>query len=566
MIRQPICVILGHVDHGKTTILDSLRSTRIAEKEAGKITQAISSHKLTKQKIKEITKKTTNLEIKVPGILFIDSPGHEAFTSLRSRGGNLADIAILVVDINEGLKPQTKESIEILKKYKTPFLIAANKIDLIHGWQNLDLPLIKSIESQSDRVKEELETKLYKIVSDLSYHSLNADRFDRVQDYTKQGAIVPLSAKTKQGLPELILVMVGLAQKYLEDSLKTDSKGPAKATVLEITEERGLGTALETIVYDGIIKKNDTIVIGTKNEPIVTKVKVLLDSETKQPLSETKAAANVKIIPLNSEDIVAGMPLLVAQDNEEELKEQIKKEVEQIIIETDKEGIIVKADNLGSLEAITSILKDKKIRIKKTGIGDINKKDITEATSMQENIEKVILGFNVKSLEDSKEVKILTNNIIYKLIEDLEKFQEETKNKEEAKELENIVRPCKMVILKDCIFRQSNPAVVGAEIIAGSLKTKTPVTKTGKPLTEVKEIQLEKKSISLAEEGKQVAISLPNVTAGRQVSEEDILYSNIPQEDFKKLKKFLKYLTESEKRTLKEFVELKRQENPLWGI
>ncbi len=567
MIRQPICVILGHVDHGKTTILDSLRSTKVAEKEAGRITQAISSYKLTPQRIKELIEKITKgLEIKIPGILFIDSPGHEAFTSLRKRGGNLADIAILVIDINEGIKPQTKESIEILKQYKTPFLIAANKVDLINGWQVNKEPIIASIGLQSERVKVELEEKIYRIVGDLSNFSLSSDRFDRVYDYRKQVAIVPLSAKTMQGLAELVLVMIGLAQKYLEEELKTNVEGPGKATILEIKEEKGLGLSFDTIVYDGIIRKNDKIIIGTTSEPIITRVKALLDMETKKPISEAFAATNVKVIPVEGEGTLSGMPLLVIKNNEEELKKKVKEEINEILIATDREGIVIKADNLGSLEALIKIIKEKEIKIKKADIGEINKKDIAEASAMKLPELKVILGFNVKAVEESKEVKIITNNIIYKLIEDLEKFQEESKNLEEAKVLDNLVKPCKIQIVKDCIFRESNPAIVGIEVLAGTLKTKMPLTKTGKPLTEVKEIQLEKKAVSEAVEGKQAAIALPKVIAGRQIKEEDVLYADIPQEDFKKMKKFLKYLTQSEKQTLKEFAELKRQDNPLWGV
>lgn len=567
MIRQPICVILGHVDHGKTTLLDSLRSSKVAEKEAGRITQAISSYKLSSQRIKEVTEKVTKkLEIKIPGILFIDSPGHEAFTSLRKRGGNLADIAILVIDINEGIKPQTKESIEILKQYKTPFLIAANKVDLISGWQVNNPSIIKSIELQSEGAKTQLEEKVYSIVGELSHFGLNSDRFDRVYDYRKQVAIIPLSAKTMQGLAELMLVMIGLAQKYLGEELKTNVKGPAKATILEVKEEKGLGLALDTIVYDGIIRKNDKVIIGTTSEPIITRVKALLDTETKKPLKEAFAAANIKVIPVEGEGTLAGMPLLVINNNESELRKKIKEEIEEILITTDKEGIIIKADNLGSLEALIKIIKEKGIKIKKADIGEINKKDIVEASAMKVPELKIILGFNVKATEENKEIKIITNNIIYKLVEDLEKFQEWSKNLEEAKALDSLVKPCKIQIVKDCIFRESNPAIVGIQVLAGNLKTRMPLTKTGKPLTEVKEIQLEKKAVSQVEEGKQAAIALPKVVAGRQIKEEDILYADIPQEDFRKIKKFLKYLTESEKRTLKELAELKRQENPLWGI
>ncbi len=418
MIRQPICVLLAHVDHGKTSILDSIRETSVAEKEAGGITQNITAHSIELKKIKEtcgdLLKK---IKLTIPGILFIDSPGHEAFTTLRKRGGNIADIAILVIDINEGAKPQTLEAIEILKKYKTPFIVAANKIDRVGGYNPQNKPILQNIQEQSDHVIADIETKLYKIVQTLHENEFQSERFDRVKDYTKQIAIVPCSAKTKDGLPELLMILAGLAQKFLERSLETDLEKPAKGTILEVTEEKGVGKTLDVVIYYVKIKQHDTILIGTLDKPIKTKVKCLFKYE-KGKLKEKKevhASAAIKISSPDLEETIPGMPIRVANENESRISKELQQEIEEVTIDTDNEGIIAKADTLGSLEALISLLKDKDIKIKKAEIGNITKNDIAEASSNEDPLNKVVVGFNVKILEESQEVKTITNNVVYKI-------------------------------------------------------------------------------------------------------------------------------------------------------
>ena len=263
-IRQPIVTVAGHVDHGKTTILDSIRKTGIQETEAGGITQKIS---FTKVPIENIKKRCPNIEkqklkLDIPGFLFIDTPGHAAFTNLRKRGGNLADVAILVVDINEGFKPQTIESVEILKQYKTPFIIAANKIDLIPGWNSSKKkPLMKNIQEQTLNVQQELDKRLYELVGKVHEKGFGSERFDRIDDYTKQIAIIPVSAKTGEGLPEMLMMLTGIAQRFLEQCLQCQVDGPAKGTVLEVKEEKGIGTTMDVIIYDGSLAKGDMFVV-----------------------------------------------------------------------------------------------------------------------------------------------------------------------------------------------------------------------------------------------------------------------------------------------------------------
>ncbi len=587
MMRQLIITVVGNVDSGKTQLLDTIRSTAIVESEPGKITQCIGCSHIPLDTINRICGallQKHSLDIKIPGFVVIDTPGHAAFTNLRKRGGNLADIAILVIDVNEGIKPQTIECIDILKQYKTPFVVALNKIDLLPGWRQIqESNLLEGIKKQNENVMLFLEKRLYEIVGRLSGLGFNAERFDRVEDYTKQVAIIPISAKTGEGLPELLVVLTGLAQKFLEESLKVDIKGNAKGTVLEVKEEKGLGTTIDVIIYDGSLKKNDTIVIGSLVEPVVTKVKALLepvplaemrDKKAKfRSVSRVQAATGVKIYAPELEGVIAGMPLRGSLPADiEKVKEEIQKEVEEVIIEMDKQGIVIKADSLGSLEALTKLLKERNIEIKKASIGNISKKDISDAEISYEKdpLQAAILGFNVDAMPDAKvpqNVKVLTSNIIYKLIEDFDKWQSDERKRIDAKEIEGLCMPCKIQVLQGYVFRQSNPAVVGVEVLAGTLKAGTPLMKSdGIAITEAKSIQHEQENIEKAEKGKRVAVSLPNATIGRNIHEGDILYSSVPEGHFRKFKESKKLLSPEEISVLKEIAEIMRKQSPMWGI
>ena len=567
MLRQPIVSLLGNIDSGKSSIIEKVKGISITKSEAGGITQAIASFNVSIEVIQKICGSLLSTKsITLPGLVFIDLPGHAAFSNLRKRGGTLADIAIVVIDINEGILPQTIESIEILKEAKTPFIVALNKIDLINAWQKKSDSLIQNIKSQPESVQQNLDNKIYELVGKFYELGFNAERYDRVEDFTKTIALVPCSAKSEEGLPELLMMLVGLAQKFLETTLETDTESQGQGTILEVKEEKGLGKTLNVIIYDGKIKLNDQIVIGSLTEPIVTKIKAILVPENKslKNIKEATAAIGVKIITPSSEDIIPGMPIKVANENLESIKEEIQKEVQETTLEIDEEGIITKANSLGSLEALIHLLKEKNIKIKRASIGEISKKDVAEASSESNPLNKVILGFMVKKPLQA-DIPIITNEVIYKLIEDFEAWKTETSLELEKESLKDIIRPCKFKILSGCIFRVNNPAIVGVEILGGILKPNTPIMKD-KYLTDIKGIQLEGKNIEQAEKGKQVAISMPNITAGRQINEEDMLYTDLKESDFRTLKKLKKYLNGDEIEILKEISEIKRKENPMWGV
>ena len=458
-----------------------------------------------------------------------------------------------------------------------------NKIDLLPGWKpNSKTGLLENINKQNENAMLLLEKKLYDVVGRISEFGFNAERFDRVEDYTKQIAIIPISAKAGEGLAELLMVITGLSQRFLEQSLKVDVKGNAKGTILEVKEEKGLGTTADVILYDGSLKQNDIVVIGSLDEPVSTKIKALFeplplaemrDKKAKfKPVNEIAAATGVKISAPELDKVVAGMPLRSClADEVSKVKEEIKKEIAEVIIETDNQGIVIKADSLGSLEALIQILRGKGINIKRASIGSISKKDISDADSAYEKepLQSVVLGFNVKSMPGtrSKNAKVICSNVIYKLLEDFEKWQSDERRRLESKEIEGLHRPCKIVLLKGYVFRQNNPAIAGVEVLAGTLAAGTPLMKNdGIAITEAKSMQQEQENIEKAEKGKQVAVSLPDVTIGRQLNEGDILYSAVPEEHFRKFKEFKNLLSQEEINLLKEIAEIMRKSNPMWGV
>ncbi len=580
MLRQPIVAVLGHVDHGKTTLLDKVRQTAIAAKEAGGITQAIGTTEIPLETIKDISKNILSLfkfDISIPGLLFIDTPGHEAFISLRKRGGSIADIAVLVVDINEGIMPQTEESMQILKNTKTPFVVALNKIDKIQGWHTHEESFLKNYEKQQDVTKEIFEERFYNIISQLSHHGFESERFDRVQDFKKTVTIVPLSGKTGEGIPELLAILSALAQQFLKHKLEKTEQ--SAGMILDVKDVTGLGAAIDCIIYDGKIAKNDFLVLS--KPPMIAKIRALLmpeplrDMRTEKKfrsVEEVSAAAGVKIAAPGLESVVAGSQIRTAKTFEEAemLLNELEKEIEEVEIVTEKDGLILKADTLGSLEALINIFN--KYPIKEATVGNITKRHVISAEANTEPSTKAVIVFNVHPSEEvlkmaqDKKIKTFIANVIYRLLEDYEKWVEEEKEATKKKELDTITRPGKILILPGCIFRASNPAIVGCDVISGSVKAGYKLFKEDKAIGEIKQVQSQGKSIAEAKIGDKVAISIDGPTVGRQINESDVLYTDISEEDYRKLKKFEKLLAENEVKLMEEIKEIKRKYNPRWGL
>ena len=589
-IRQPIVCVLGHVDTGKTLLLDQIRKTSVQAREVGGMTQHIGASFFPIETLREIAGpflKMIGGEIRIPGLLVIDTPGHEAFANLRRRGGGIADIAILVIDVLKGFEAQTYEVIEILRSRKTPFLVAVNKIDRIPGWRSYpNAPFLESYRMQEPAVKQELDEHLYRIIGEFSRLSFRADRFDRIRDFTRTVALIPTSAKTGEGIPELIAVLAGLTQQYLQKRLQTTS-GPAKGTILEVREEVGLGVTVNAIIYDGILRRGDIIVLGGKEKPIVTTVRAILMpkplDEIRDPrekfssVEEVSAAAGVKIVAPNLEDALAGAPIYAvpSEDKIGEYIKEVSEEIEKIRILTEIDGVVLKADALGSLEAIAESLTRNGVPIRLADVGDVSKRDVMEALIVREKepLYGVILAFNVKVLPDAEEeakthhIPIFWHNIIYHLIDDYLKWMKSEKETRERSEFERLIKPAKIRVLPGYVFRRSKPAIFGVEILAGHIKPRMRLmTAEGRDVGEILQIQDKGAPISYAEKGRQVAISMDKPVVGRHFDEGDILYAVIPEQHARLLNtKFKERLSSDEIETLNEIITMMRKSMPLWA-
>lgn len=591
-IRCPIVAILGHVDHGKTTLLDTIRGTAVAAREPGRITQWIGASEVPLASIREISgelMKKMGIELQVPGLLFVDTPGHEAFTNLRKRGGSLADLAVLVVDVKEGFMPQTFESLQILRTYKTPFLVAANKIDLIPGWRpSGGKSFLESVRKQGREVEMALDRKIYELVGELHRQGFDSERFDRVTDFKRQVCIVPVSAKTGEGLAELLVVLAGLAQRFLREALTVEVTGPGKGTVLEVKEETGLGTVMDVILYDGRLSVGDLFAAVGKGGVKVSRVRAILKP---RPLDEIRdpedrfeqvrsvtAAAGVRVSAPQLEGVVAGTPFRVIESLSEAQSfwQEVEEELRRVRFTSDLNGVILKADTLGSLEALEGQLRSKGIPIRWADVGDVSRREVVEASTVAQSdpLLGVILAFNVSVLPEAREeaartgVEILTGKVIYELLEDFERWREAKQQEVREKKLEAVIRPAKLTLKPGYVFRRSEPAIVGVSILGGVLKPKYPLMrKDGKPVGRVREMQKEKRSVAEARAGEELAISIEGGVVGRNLREGDILYTDIPRDHALRLQRELRdLLSGDEQGVLEEILTIKRKEDPTYGL
>jgi translation initiation factor 5B len=579
--RQPIVSVLGHVDHGKTSLLDRIRGTSVVQREAGLITQHIGATEVPIEHIYKVCRPLIgDKKFNVPGLLFIDTPGHQSFTSLRARGGSLADLAVLVIDINEGLKPQTIESIQILKRFKTPFIIAMNKIDLIDGWQTKpNAPFILNYKEQGEDAKAKMDERMYKIIGDLYERGYSADRYDRIEDFTKAIAIVPMSARNGEGLPDLLLVLIGLAQRFLEQQLKTE-EGPAQGTILEVKEEKGLGSTLDVIIFAGTLHKGDTIILGTKGRPLTTKVKAILKpkplDEIRDPkdrfesVKEVSAAIGVKLMCQSIEGVVAGAPLRAASADVKGALEEVVNET-RVNIETTEAGVYIKADAIGSLEALAFECKNAAIPIRRYDTGMISRKDIIDTAAYGETYHRVILGFNVDLLPEAKDalpgysLKVFTNDVVYRLIEDYQKWVEEEKRRMDVEKRSEYAFPGKVRLLPNCVFRVSKPAIVGVRVLAGRIRPgQTLLNVEGVDIGKIRSIRSGEEVVKEAIQGQEVAVAIEGPTVGRQINVEDILYVDLRELVVKEMAKM--DLNTDDRMVLEETLEVKRKQDKFWGM
>jgi translation initiation factor 5B len=580
----------GLVVHN-TSVLDRIRGTGVQAREAGGITQQIGASFFPAGTLAEICGPLVKIfggEVKIPGLLVIDTPGHEAFANLRTRGGSAADIAILVVDITKGLEAQSYESIDILRARKVPFLVALNKVDLIPGWAPDPKRLVKDAPaSLQPATVERLDEAIYRVVGQLSQVGFVSEAYFRVKDFTKEVSIVPVSARTGEGISELLAVLIGLSQQYLSKKLQVSSS-KARGIVLEVKEEPGLGPTANVILIEGKLEVGSRVLLAKRGRAESVKVKALLmpkpldemrdPRDRFEPVQSVAAAAGVKLAAPDLDGVLAGSPLVGLENEEDEdyVKKQLMKEVSSAIFEKEQLGVVIKADTLGALEALNSLLKKQSIPVRVADIGAVTKSDVIQAGSVRskDRYLGVILGFNVRVSDEAaqeaaqKGVKIFIENVIYTLVENYMTWARQERENEARAAFSSMTLPCKFTILKGFVFRRSNPAVFGVEILAGKLRQKTTVmNSSGEEVGVVQQIENEGQQLQEADTGARVAVSMKGVVVGRQVREGEELYS-LPSSDEARLlkQKFAENLSSEELQVLEEIIQIRRKVQMLYGF
>ncbi|KAF4768702.1 hypothetical protein HAV15_002147 [Penicillium sp. str.  len=590
-LRSPICCILGHVDTGKTKLLDKIRQTNVQEGEAGGITQQIGATYFPVDALRtktQVVNKDGKFEFKVPGLLIIDTPGHESFSNLRSRGSSLCNIAILVVDIMHGLEPQTLESMRLLRDRKTPFIVALNKIDRLYGWKKIDNNGFEdSLAMQNKGVQNEFRTRLEATKLAFAEQGFNSELFFENKSLSRNVSLVPTSAHTGEGVPDMLKLLTSLSQERMTNSLMYLSE--VECTVLEVKVIEGLGTTIDVILSNGILREGDRVVMCGLNGPITTNIRALLTPAPLKELrlksqyvhnKEVKAALGVKIAANDLEHAIAGSRMLVVgpDDDEEDLEEEVMTDLENLLsrVSTDQRGVTVQASTLGSLEALLEFLKVSKIPVANISIGPVYKRDVMMAGTMLEKSKEyaVMLCFDVKVDKDATAyaneigVKIFTADIIYHLFDNFTEHMAQIteQRKEDAKLL--AIFPC--VIKPIAVFNKTDPIVIGVDVIEGSLRLHTPLAAVRTNAAGVREIvdigrvtsiERDHKAVPVCKRGQpSVAVKVegPNQPMyGRHLEEKDQLISHISRASIDTLKEF--YRSEV---SMEEWALVKRSSSP----
>ncbi|KAJ0805351.1 putative protein-synthesizing GTPase [Helianthus annuus] len=568
-LRSPICCIMGHVDTGKTKLLDCIRRTNVQEGEAGGITQQIGATYIPADNIRERTKELkADAKLNVPGLLVIDTPGHESFKNLRSRGSGLCDIAILVVDIMHGLEPQTIESLNLLRMRNTEFIVALNKVDRLYGWKVCrNAPIGKAMKLQSRDVQLEFEHRLTQIITQFKEQGINTELYSKNKERGETYSIVPTSAISGEGIPEMLLLLVQWAQKTMVEKLTYSNE--IQCTVLEVKVIEGLGTTIDVVLVNGVLHEGDEIVVCGFQGPIHTTIRSLLTPHPMKELrvkgayihhKEIKAAQGIKITGQNLEHAVAGTALYVVgpDDDVEEIKESVMDDMRNVMSRIDKsgEGVYVQASTLGSLEALLEFLKTPVVNIPVSGIGigPVHKKDVMKASVMLEKKKEyaTILAFDVKVTPEAREladdigVKIFIADIIYHLFDQFKAYIDNLKEEKKREAAEDAVFPCVLQIMPNCVFNKKDPIILGVDVIEGILKIGTPICIPQRDFIDIgriSSIENNHKPVDYAKKGQKVAIKITGSNAeeqqkmfGRHFEMEDELVSHISRNSIDILK------------------------------
>ena len=583
-LREPIVSLLGHVDHGKTTLLDRIAGSVRASKEAGGITQHIGAIEVPGPTVRRLCEGIlSTAQMNVPGLLFVDTPGHRSFETLRRRGGALADLAILVIDVREGMMPQTRESIQILRHEKTPFAIALTKIDLLTGWRKTPtvVPLADQLAKAGPDFVKVLDQHLYSVAQELDQLGFSAERYDRVSDFTRNVGIVPVSSKTGVGVPELIALLVGLSQRFLQSELALVKDG-GEATILERSDQKGIGPVGNVIVYRGRLKVGDEIVATGRTEPFVTRVRGIYRPIPLKPgtasklvklrsFDEVLAAAGVYLSAPGIEDAMPGGLLRVVHGPEESERVRVELAREtQPVAELAETGVAICADALGGLEALAFECREGKIPVHEASVGPVGRATVLRIASVKDPSHRAVLAFNVPVLPDALpegetgSVRVFRGDVMYRIIEEYTKWRDARLRELQAQRRLDLVHPAKIEVLPGFIFRASKPAIVGVKVLGGTLRAGVRLMKTdGTEIGVLRGLQKDGESVQTADEATELAASIDGAVMGRNLKEGDQLLVAIPESAARALRG--QALSPRENEILEEVTRIHRPAHPFWG-
>ncbi|MGA8711001.1 MAG: translation initiation factor IF-2 [Thermoplasmata archaeon] len=583
-LREPIVSLLGHVDHGKTTLLDRISGSVRASKEPGGITQHIGAIEVPGTTVRRLCEGILRTDqLRIPGLLFVDTPGHRSFETLRRRGGALADLAILVIDAREGVMPQTRESAQILRREKTPFTVALTKIDLLAGWRKPvgPVPLLEQIRKSGPEYLKLLDQRVYSVAEELDQLGFSGERYDRVSDFTRNVGIVPVSSKSGVGVPELIALLVGLSQRFLEEELELITEG-GEATILERSDQKGVGPVGNVIVYRGRLKVGDEIVATGREEPFATKIRGIYrpvplkeGRATKQvrldSLAEVAAAAGVYLSAPGIEDAMPGGLLKVVHTDEDKsrVREELARE-SQPVAEVAITGVAIYADTLGGLEALAFECRERGIPVHEAGVGPVGRPTVMRMAIVKDPTDRAVLAFAVPILPDAvpegegSAVRIFRAEVMYRLFEEYDVWKTERKRELEVLRRLEHVHPGKLEVLPGFVFRASKPAIVGIKVRGGTLRPGVRLMHVdGTEVGVLKSLQKEGESVTEAAENAEVAASIDGAVIGRNLKEGDVLLVALSESAARALRG--QPLSASEQAILDEVVRFHRVTQPFWG-
>jgi translation initiation factor 5B len=564
--RRPVVSVLGHVDHGKTALLDGIRESDIRNYEPGGITQHVEVTNVPSEVIKSFIGES--YKISVPGFVMIDTPGHGAFSVSRRRGGEFADIAVLVIDITNGVQPQTEESLEILRDNKTPFVVALNKIDKLPGWNG-------SVRDSTDKFKSELRERAYEITGELHNFGFSSDLYDNIGDFSDTVAMVPVSAQNMYGVDTVCSMIVGLTQEFLSGQLEVKEDDDVSGVVLDLTNHQGFGTVVDVLLYEGKICEGDKLFV--ENSSSKRKVRSIL---TPQNMGNSRRSSGSF---RKTGSITAATFARLALDNTENVqtgdimssKEQKTSSDVEDSIEYDDKGVFVCAETTGSLAAIVEHMREENYKVYDGKVGQISKFDVTKVASMQKGYHQVVIGFGADATESAKEfadgegVKVVTGNVIHQLVDDYEEIYK-SERFDDIKSYQNLELPARIKVLDEYIINRSNPAIVGVEVIEGCLEVGSRLTigleEYDNIIGIVKRIEIDGDTRKSIDSGQRASLSIGGCTVGRDFETDDVLLSKISEKSARYITKKFDHKASEDVLNLTEEIKDSQQEwYPFWG-